>query len=186
VTAANLTRMSKTLSLGLALLLTSCAGAAAPGPMEPSPYEEDDPRARSTDETPAAAPKPAEPVEPTATTAPALPGPIAGEISSVVLHDVLAAGPGRFLAGIEVEPVFRQRRFAGWQIVRFEPADQRIARAPLVAGDIVLAVNARSIAKPQQLQRVWDELRTASELVIAGERSGAAFELRYAIRAAQP
>ena len=171
----------------MAAALTACAGAAGPSPMEPSPYDEDDPCAAHRG---APGPAPAD-TAPAATPAPRAaavppPGTTVGEIAQGDLLAVLDAGPGRFLAGIEVEPVFRDRRFAGWQIVRFAPADPRIADAPLAAGDIVLAVNARSIARPQQLQRVWDELRTARELVVAGERGGAAFELRYAIRAAQP
>ena len=178
--------MLRTLCIAAAstMAVAACAGAAAPGPMAPTAYDEDDPcAAHAPAPTPAPAPA-AEPARADRSLPP--PGSSAGEIERPALHDVLEAGPGRFLAGIEVEPVFREQRFAGWQIVRFEPADPRIARAPLAAGDIVLAVNARSIAKPQQLQRVWEDLRTASELVIAGERSGAAFELRYAIRAAQP
>lgn len=171
--------------MAAATALSACVGAAGPSPVEPTPYDEDDPSAEhAVSRAAAATPQPTsaarEPVAlPTADTP-------AGEIERADLDQVLDAGPGRFLAGIVVEPVFRDGRFSGWQLVRFRPTDARIARAPLADGDIVMAVNARSIARPQQLQKVWDELRTASELVIAGERAGASFELRYAIRATQP
>ena len=120
---------------------------------------------------------PAKPAKPP----PEIPTEAAGVIARTELIAVLDRGPGRFLAGIEVEPVFEGKQFTGWEIVRFEPADARFGAAPLAPGDVVTAVNTKSISRPRQLQAVWDELRAANALVIEGERGGSPFALRYDI-----
>lgn len=122
------------------------------------------------------------PVEPPPAPEPAAIG--GGPIARAELTEVLDAGPGRFLAGIEVEPVFVERRFDGWRLLVFSPRDPRIGAAPLGPGDVIRRVNDKPIGRPEQLQTVWDELRTADELVIEGLRAGAPFELRYVISSA--
>ncbi len=167
-----LTEMKPALAIAVAAL-AGCVSSASPS--EPAAFDEDDPTAAQ----PTAAAEPEAPAPPARSTE--IPEDVAGTIPGAALDAVLDRGPGYFLAGIEVEPAFRSGKFAGWVIMRFEPEDTRVGDAPLMAGDIVVAVNQHPIAKPQQLQSVWDELRTADHLVIAGERGGTTFELRYDI-----
>jgi type II secretory pathway component PulC len=165
-------------------LLLVAAASCAPRPARPAPptgSAVDDPvttdlrrRDRAPVREPAVAPAPA-------TAQPAAAAGVRGVINRLELVEVLDRGPGRFLVGIEVSPVFRDGRFAGWQIDRFAPEDPRIARAPVSPGDIIASVNALPIAQPGQFQRVWESLREAKELSVRGERQGASFELRYAI-----
>jgi len=102
-----------------------------------------------------------------------------GSIDGADLDRVLDAGPGAFLAAVEVRPVFAGKRFRGWEIVGIR--SDSLARSPLRRGDMVVAVNDRRLQRPEDLQKVWDELRDASELVVSGVRSGQNFALRYEI-----
>ena len=95
------------------------------------------------------------------------------------LDSVLDAGPGVFLAAVEVRPVFRGKAFRGWELVDIRTP--RLAASPLRRGDLITSVNDRSLKRPEDLHTVWDELRAASELVVAGVRSGQDFSLRYRI-----
>jgi membrane-associated protease RseP (regulator of RpoE activity) len=165
----------------LVLVFAAACGGATPDYVSDTvPPDEDDPRALADreDPEPQAAPAAARSIE--------LPTGVAGTIARAPLVRVLDAGPGRFLAGVEVEPVFADRKFRGWQIVRLAAVDHPAVRSPLADGDVILAVNGQRIAKPAQLQVVWEELRSAGELVIAGERGGQPFELRYLIESGTP
>ena len=82
------------------------------------------------------------------------------------LDAVLAAGPARFLARVRVRARFTGGRFAGWQLLQFtDPADP-IARAGIGPGDVLIAVNGRTIERPEQLQLIWDSLRGAPSVTL--------------------
>lgn len=103
-----------------------------------------------------------------------------GEISRAELDRVLDAGPGQFLQVVRVEPSFDGNRFLGWVILAFVPAD-RFAGVDLRPGDLVVSVNGQMVARPEQLQAVWEDLRQASEVVIEARRDGQPFELRFQV-----
>jgi type II secretory pathway component PulC len=103
-----------------------------------------------------------------------------GEISRAELDRVLDAGPGQFLQVVRVEPSFDGNRFLGWVILAFVPPD-RFAGVDLVPGDLVVAVNGQMVARPEQLQAVWEDLRNATEVIIEARRDGAPFELRFQV-----
>src|SRR5690606_24932453 len=92
---------------------------------------------------------------------------------------VLAAGPGRFLATFEVRARVIAGRFTGWQIVRAP-----WPRIDLIAGDVVVRINRRTVERPLELEPLWTELKTADALDLEVERGGEAFALRVAIAAA--
>jgi hypothetical protein len=159
-----------------ALSVSACAGSGASQRDEPL-LDPDDPavsgsRGRSRPVAAEAAPE----------QAPAAGEDSAGTVPRASVLAVLDAGPGVFLAGLDLEPVFRERSFAGWQIARFSPRDERVGRAPIRDGDIIFTVNARSLERPEDLHRVWDDLRVAREIVVVGERGGAPLHLRYHIQ----
>jgi hypothetical protein len=170
---------------GVVLLAAGCAGAA-PGPSDPAAFDEEGDvpmagNARAANRATAAPAPAAEPDTEAARPVVEIPTEAAGTIPRTDLIEVLDRGPGHFLAGIEIEATFEGKRFAGWEIVSFTPADERLTAAPLAPGDVVTAVNTRPISRPRQLQAVWDELRAANSLVIEGRRSGRPFALRYDI-----
>jgi S1-C subfamily serine protease len=153
-------------ALAIAPLAAAC-GAAADTSLVLDPG---DPLLGDEPPAPALAPPPAAPVR--ATT---------GLVERPALDQVLDAGPGAFLAGMEVTPRFVERRFVGWEIVRFWPGDRRFAGVDLRPGDVVSAVNGRGVARPDQVQVIWEELRTAEAIIVAAHRAGQPFELRFQV-----
>jgi type II secretory pathway component PulC len=104
-----------------------------------------------------------------------------GSIGRGDLVAVLDAGLGRFLQGVGTEAHLDSGRFVGFRLTRLYPDDERFSAVDLRAGDTVVRVNGRSIERPEQAMRVWQELRVASELMIEYVRSGEPRELRFTI-----
>lgn len=150
--------------------------AAACGPkvnVEPSPYEEDDPRAS------AEAPRP--PTWDELPVAPATPAAREGTMTRAALNAVLDAGPGALLATFEVAAELEGKRFVGWRLVALDPDHHAFDGVDLQPGDILVAVNGHAIARPDQLQKLWDSLRTAPVLVADLRRGEGKLQLRWTI-----
>jgi type II secretion system protein C len=152
-----------------ALLLSGCATA------KPAPDGEHLLDEKKELASPAAAPAP------TTMTPGAAPAAAPGVISRAQLDEVLSASPGAFLQHVDSAPRFRGGRFAGWRLVAFFPGDSRFRDIDLRAGDVVLRVNGSTVERPEELMRLWQELRSAHELVIDIERDGQPRRLRWTI-----
>ncbi len=150
---------------------------AACGPkvdMQSSPFEEDDPRAG----------EPIENTEPTYEELPAAPmvkGARAGTIARTELLAALDQGPGVILGRVEVAAEHDGDRFRGWRVVAFDPDRPPFPGVDLVPGDVLIALNGRSIARPNELEAVWEVLRTAEAVVADLERDGGKFQLRWTV-----
>jgi len=84
-----------------------------------------------------------------------------GTIPRDRLLAVLDAGPGSFLRQFEVTARMRGDRFVGWELVQLVGTQNPLYDVDLVPGDVLLTINGKAIARPDQLQTVWDGLRTA-------------------------
>ncbi len=126
-------------------LLFAC-GSATPSPMEPPLIE----------------PGPASPPRPP----PPPPRPARAELTRAALDATLDAGPGAFLAKVRVIAARPGGRFLGWEIESLWPG----ANVGLEPGDIVTAVNGRSLERPEALPVLFQELRGASEVVVEFRR----------------
>jgi hypothetical protein len=104
-----------------------------------------------------------------------------GSISRRDLLSVLDRGLGRFLQNVETEADFHKGAFVGFRIVSLFPGEPTFASLDLRPGDTVTAVNGKPIERPEQAAAVWEELRTASSLVIDYRRKGQRHALRFAI-----
>lgn len=155
--------------LALLLLLAGCAERTPP-PDEPMVDLDDDPRAEPRSQP--AAEKKAVPIVPRRRK---------GEIPRADLDRVLEAGPGRLLARVEVKASVTGGRFIGWEVVRNPWAD-----IDLVAGDVVLSVNGRTLEHPLELKVLWDDLRKANAIAVEVNRKGVKFGLEFAIVPAAP
>jgi S1-C subfamily serine protease len=93
---------------------------------------------------------------------------------------VLDRGPRDFLSSIDEDALVDKGRFRAWIFRGWR--DRRFADADLLPGDLIFRINGKPIEKPDQFMEVWESLRTASELVIDGERDGKARTLRYPIQ----
>ena len=146
------------LALGTWLAMT--ASGCAPKVSVPPSFDEDLPR------TEAAAPAPAArsglAVEAPRPIAPAGKGARTGTIARARLNAVLDAGPAAFLRQIEVAPRLAGERFIGWELVQLVDRGSPLADVDLVPGDVLLAVNGKQLSRPDQLQVLWDALRSAN------------------------
>jgi hypothetical protein len=151
--------------------------AAACGPKvttDPSPYEEDDPAAGA----------PVENAQPTWEELPVAevgPGAREGTIERAKLDAILDAGPGAVLRHFEVAAEHVGNRFLGWRLVAVDPKHRGFDGVDLLPGDVLVALNGRSVSRPDELQAVWDSLRTADAIIADLRRGEARFSLRWAI-----
>lgn len=96
------------------------------------------------------------------------------------LDRVLDAGPGAFLARVEIEPVMEGERFVAFRIAALHD-DTLFGGVDLSIGDRLVSINGQTIERPEHAMTVWSSLRVASELVVVLERAGEMRQLRFAI-----
>ena len=104
-----------------------------------------------------------------------------GTIARDRLIAVLDAGPPSFLRQLEVTPRMSGDLFIGWELVQLVDRQGPLAGVDVVPGDVLLSVNGRPLSRPDQLQLLWDSLRTANELTAQLWRGGGKLELAFAI-----
>ncbi len=163
-------------ALLLSMVLVPVTACGPKPATQPSAFNEDLPTQPVAAE-PAPAPAPVERVE-----APPGKGLRSGTIARDHLIAVLDAGPGSFLRQFEVIPKKdASDRFVGWELVQLLDHQSPLVDVDLVAGDVLLAVNGKPISRPDQLQAVWDSLRTANEITAQLWRGDAKLTLAFAI-----
>jgi hypothetical protein len=104
-----------------------------------------------------------------------------GTIPRDRLVAVLDAGPGMFLRQLEVAPRMSGERFVGWQLVQLLDHAGPLHDVDVAPGDVLLAINGKPLERPDELQTVWDSLRTANELTARLWRGDTNLELRFTI-----
>jgi hypothetical protein len=158
------------------LALALVVAAAACGPKvstQPVAFDEDLPsRTAPPPAPPAAAPRPE---------APPGKGLRAGVIPRARLVEVLDAGAGQFLRQLELTARLDGERFVGWQLVQLVDRQGPLVDVDLVPGDVLLAVNGQPLARPDQLQTLWDSLRTANTVKAELWRGDAKFSLEFKV-----
>ena len=113
-----------------------------------------------------------------------------GTIARDRLVAVLDAGPASFLRQFEVTARMAGDRFVGWELVQLVGTQQNpLYDVDLAPGDVLLTINGTSIARPDQLQTVWDGLRTADAVTAQLWRGQTKLTLEFAVEpklSAQP
>ncbi len=159
-------------ALLLALPLLACGPKVAP---KTGPLDEDlgmTPTQEGSAAVPVAAPR---------AEAPAGKGLRTGTIARDKLVAVLDAGPGAFLRQLEIAPQLNGERFVGWQLVQLLDRAGPLVDVDVVPGDVLLAINGQPLSRPDQLQTVWDSLRTANQVTAQLWRGQSQFSLDFAI-----
>jgi type II secretory pathway component PulC len=156
----------------LALVVMACGSAVSNLPRT----LDDEAEPRKTAPAPRAAPR-----DPPRTAAPAGKSVRNGTIARARLVAVLDAGPGTFLRQLEVAPRMSGDRFVGWQLVQLIGDTGPLTEVDVAPGDVLLAINGKPLERPDELQTVWDSLRTANELTAQLSRGDARVELRFTI-----
>ena len=157
-----------------AVILAACGPKVAP---KATVFDEELPQERTSAET--AAPAPDQRPE-----APPGKGLRTGTIERAKLNAVLDGGPGAFLRQLEVTARLDGDRFVGWQLVQLLDKSGPLYDVDVLPGDVLLAVNGKPLSRPDQLQSVWDSLRTANELRAQLWRGDSKLELAFAIEPA--
>jgi type II secretory pathway component PulC len=124
---------------------------------------------------------PADPRDEHRSVAPPGKGLRAGTIARAHLVAVLDLGPASFLRQLEVAPRLTGEKFVGWQLVQLLDHTGPLHDVDLVPGDVLLAINGKPLSRPEQLQTVWDSLRTANEVTAQMWRGDQKLELRFTI-----
>lgn len=89
------------------------------------------------------------------------------EISRNKLDKVLAAGPGRLLQQVPLEPAFAAgHKFVGFRLVSLWQNEPRVLRFGVQPGDVLLSVNSVRIVTPGDLALAFDKLKSAQKLVV--------------------
>lgn len=158
-----------------ALLLSLALAACGPKVAPTGTVFDEDLEAKHTEKTEAA------PVEAPRPEAPPGKGLRTGTIERTKLLAVLDGGPGTFLRQMEVTPRMEGERFVGWQLVQLLDKTGPLYDVDVEPGDVLLAINGQSISRPDQLQTIWDSLRTANEVRAQLWRGNAKLELDFAI-----
>ena len=156
-------------ALAFALAIAACGPKVS---TEPVAFDEDLPKAEAAPVAEAAKPRPVAPPGKGART---------GTIKRDRLVAILNAGPGTFLRQVEVAPKLEGERFVGWQLVQLIDQASPLYDVDVVPGDVLLAINGNPISRPDQLQTVWDSLRTANEVKAQLWRGDAQLTLAFAI-----
>lgn len=123
-------------------------------------------------------------------TAPPGKGLRSGTIPRDRLLAVLDAGPASFLRQFEVNAKMSGDRFVGWELVQLVGTQNPLYDLDLAPGDVLLTINGKTIARPDQLQTVWDGLRTADTVTAQLWRGTTKLTIEFAVEpkltAAQP
>jgi len=109
-----------------------------------------------------------------------------GTIERARLIAVLDSGPGAFLRQLEVTAHMDGQRFVGWQLVQLIDRTGPLNDVDIVPGDVLLAVNGKPLSRPDQLQAVWDSLRTANTIDAELWRGNAKLTLSFAVEPKVP
>jgi S1-C subfamily serine protease len=159
------------------LVLIACGPKVSP--KSGASFDEELPRTAAAD--PADPAQPAAPAAAPRTEAPPGKGQRTGTIERAKLVAVLDGGPGAFLRQLEVSPHMDGERFVGWQLVQLIDRSGPLVDVDVVPGDVLLAVNGKPLSRPDQLQTVWDSLRTADQLDAELWRGQGKLMLHFAI-----
>jgi hypothetical protein len=167
------------MALLLAGAIAGC-GAASPAADTPSagqPGVGEEPTPIAAVETPP--PSEAEPPTPTRGEGPTQVS--GGVIPRDALMATLKEGIPFFLQKVEVRRKLVNGRFAGWHLLALYPGDRRFESTAVRPGDTVLAVNGRSIERPEAFKAVWDGLAVATHLDVEILREGRHYLVSYSI-----
>jgi hypothetical protein len=166
--------------LALVVMICGVCGACGSAVSNLPRTLDDEAEPRKAAPAPPAAPRDP-PRDPPRTAAPAGKAVRTGTIARARLVAVLDAGPGMFLRQLEVAPRMAGDRFIGWQLVQLIDHAGPLTEVDVAPGDVLLAINGKPLERPDELQIVWDSLRTANELTAQLSRGDARVELRFTI-----
>jgi type II secretory pathway component PulC len=111
------------------------------------------------------------------------------KITRAAVHEVVAAGLGQWLQGVQIERVLEGRKFKGWKIGVLHLANPCYAAVDLRPGDVVTAVNGKGpkqLERPETAQEIFASLMQAPAIEVSFLRNGQPRVLRFEIASTAP
>lgn len=107
-------------------------------------------------------------------------------IPRAALQAFTRQGPRRPLELLQVQPAFQGSRFIGYRVMALNDEGARHFGAALRPGDVVLSVNKRAIASPEEYMAAWNSLKDCDELSVKLIRGEETVELSWPVTEAKP
>lgn len=104
-----------------------------------------------------------------------------GRLSRKKYAAAIAQGPQRVIASVELEPHMADGQFVGHEIVRFTPDGLLAKCTSLRPGDVLIAINGESLARPTQFMQAWSTLKEARALKVEILRGGQPVVVKWTI-----
>lgn len=105
----------------------------------------------------------------------------ASVIAQTELAEFIKHGPRHPLTLVQVQPAFEGTSFVGYRVVGFTDTGAQTLGRALKPGDVVLKVNDRSIARPEDYMAVWTGLESCDKLTVKVLREGQPVEMAWQI-----
>ncbi len=105
-------------------------------------------------------------------------------VKRAAVAEVVDAGLGFWLQGVQVERVLEKRKFQGWRVQALHLTNPCYANVDLRPGDVVTAINGqgpKQLEKPDTAQVVFNSLKAAPAIEVSYVRDGQPRSLRIAI-----
>jgi hypothetical protein len=103
------------------------------------------------------------------------------EINRSSITSFVKNGPRHPLQMVQVQPAFTGSEFVGYQITAFSDEGAKSFGSAMRAGDIVIAVNDRNLAMPEDYMAAWESLSTCEKLSVRLIRDGKAMSLSWPV-----
>ena len=103
-------------------------------------------------------------------------------VSRAALNAFLSRGPRHALTMVRVKPAFENGAFVGSEVLGFAGRGADTFGKVLTPGDIILKVNERSIARPEDYMSAWNSLKECEEIKVELMREGSREVMSIAVK----
>ena len=99
-----------------------------------------------------------------------------------VLNAVIAKGPQRLIATLQVQPHMVKGRFMGYRLMSFSPDSPLVNSDTVRPGDVIVSVNKERIERPEQFMRAWEVVANTKSLKVTILRGLERIEYRWRLQ----
>jgi hypothetical protein len=109
------------------------------------------------------------------------PSDVSNAITRREIVNFVALGPRHALTLVQVQPAFQGQHFVGYQVTGLSQEGEQVFGSALRRGDVILKVNERSIARPEDYMTVWQSLEASDRVSITLLRAGAQIAMSWPV-----
>lgn len=104
-----------------------------------------------------------------------------GELARAEVIAIVAQGPQRFIASVQVAAQLDGRRFVGFRIEGFAPDSPLVNSRAVQPGDVILSVNREPLERPEQFMKAWERVDDGDTLEVELLRAGQRLRYRWTL-----